>query len=123
MVSLSVVERTRIVQHLRHDLCIKTLLAHRLLVDVAGLESRSVLGLRGSVDCAAILRADVISLAHRRGTVMRFPESLQKFGQCAWLVNDQDHLVVIGLPGADFFVGWVLGLASLVPDSSAVDAG
>src|SRR5205814_898981 len=63
----------------------------------------------GDIDAGAILRADVVALAHALGRIVAFPERLEQplVGDFRRVVDHEHHLVVAGAPGADLLIGRV----------------
>ena len=77
------------------------------------------------VDPGAVLRADVVALAHALGRVVALPEDLEHLLVARLRrVEDGEHdLVVAGAAGADLLVRRVRREAARVADGGGVDAG
>ncbi len=76
------------------------------------------------VDRAAILRADVVALAHALGRVVRLEERLHELrvGHLARVVDHLDDLGMAGLSGADFLVRRVRREAAAIADERRPNA-
>src|SRR5579863_4356100 len=59
---------------------------------------------RKRINAGAVLRADVVALSHALRRIVTFPESLEQplVGDFLRIVDDEDDLVVAGMPAADF---------------------
>src|SRR5262249_57496928 len=82
-------------------------------------------GRRGGEDQRAVLRADVVALAHALRRVVVLPEQAQDLlvARLGGIEHDENDLRVAGLPRADLLVGRVRRVAARVADGSRVDAG
>src|ERR1051326_3261571 len=109
MIVLGEIERRRVAD-LGGDLAV-ALRPQRLGVGgFRGLTGRALRGIEG-VDARAILRADVVALAHALGRVVVLPERLEQplVGDSARVENHQHDLVVPGAPVADSLAGRIGG--------------
>ena len=70
------------------------------------------------IDAGAVLRADIVALAHALGRVVRLPEHLEQgvVGDFRRVEHDEDHLIVPGAAGADVLVGRVGRVATRIAD-------
>src|SRR6185312_14714687 len=73
---------------------------------------------REHVNAGAVLRADIVALAHALGRVMIFPERLQQplVRDFLWIVDHQHDLVVAGTAAANFLVGRIGREAASITD-------
>src|SRR5207248_6043781 len=73
----------------------------------------------------AVLRADVIALAHALRGVVTFPENLEQLvvAQLLRIEDDEHHLGMIGEPAAHFLVRRVLRFTARIADRGRIDAG
>src|SRR5206468_4896834 len=95
----------------------------RLLVAGPRREHRLVLRRRGDEDGGAVLRADVVALAHALRRVVTFPEDAEQL-VVARLFRPEHDEHDLGMPGAaraDLLVRGVRGHASCVADGGRVD--
>src|SRR5262249_21116772 len=83
------------------------------------------LRVRGRVDRRAVLRADVVALAHALRRVVVLPEEPEDLlvARLPRVEADEHRLGVAGAARADLLVGWVRRVAAGVADSCRVDAG
>src|SRR5690349_23646479 len=77
------------------------------------------------VDTRAVLRADVVALAHALRRVMALPERLQELlvAELLRIVDDEHDLIVPGLPGAHLLIGRIGREAAGVANCGDPDAG
>src|SRR6185437_2356450 len=97
----------------------------RLLKGITrGLGAATLLGARG-IDRRAVLRADVVALAHALGRVVALPEGLEQrvVADDARIEDDQHGLGMAGEAGADFLIGGVGRVAAGIAHRGGVDAG
>src|SRR5581483_4994968 len=82
--------------------------------------------LRGGkdVDAGAILRADVVALAHALSWVVALPECLEQVivGNLPGVEHDEDDLIMPGPAGAHFLVGRIGRGAARIAGCGDVDA-
>src|SRR5581483_5643108 len=73
---------------------------------------------RIGVDRRAVLRADIVALAHALGRVVAFPEHLQEavIADDLGVVDDEYDLGMPGLAAAHLFIGRVRGGAAGIAD-------
>ena len=116
MVILGEVEGRR-VQDFRRDRA-HSALAQCVLIGSLRRLGCGALRRRGHVDAGAVLRADIVALAHALSGVMAFPEGLEQplIGELFRVVDDQHHLVVAGQPRADLLVGRIGRMPARVAD-------
>ena len=76
------------------------------------------------IEGRAVLRADIIALAHALGRVMALKEQFHEVreGDFGGVEDDLDDLGMAGAAGADFFVGRVRGDAAGIADTGQPDA-
>src|SRR3981189_569387 len=122
VVVLRVVEG-RLGGDLGHDRAV-TGLAQRSLERLARLLRGLALRRRRGVDRAAVLRADVVPLAHALGRVMALPERAQQLrvGDPLRVVHHQHRLGVPGRSRADLAVGRIPGVSARVSHRGRVHA-
>src|SRR5262249_45067372 len=98
---------------------LQLLLVH-LLRGLGRLTLRGIVG----IDAGAILRTDVVPLAHALRRVVVFPERLQQrlVGNLLRIVDDQHHLVVAGAARADFLIGRIWRHAAGIADGGDINA-
>ena len=96
-----------------------------LLECVAGSFRRLALLVAVTVDAGAILRADIVALAHALRRIVVLPENLQQIvvADCVRVEDHEHDLGVCGHAGADFAVGRIRGMAGGVSDGRAVHPG
>src|SRR5215211_6229675 len=94
-------------------------------VAVARRERGVALSVGGQVDRRAVLRPDVVALAHALGRIVALPEETEQLvvGDLIRAIGDQNRLGVPGPPAADFLVGGVRSEAAGVAHRRGVDAG
>src|ERR687893_682671 len=121
MVALSVVERA-CGGDLRGDRTV-TGAPKRLLVGVTHLLGCPVLLVVGVVDRRAVLRADVVALAHPLRRVVGLPEYCEQVsvGDLLGLEDDEHGFGVSGTSAADLLVGRIRRVASRVADRRRVN--
>ena len=76
------------------------------------------------IDGRAVLRADIIALAHALGRVMALKEQFHEVRESDFggVEDDLDDLGMAGAAGADFFIGRVRGDAASIADTGQPDA-
>src|SRR6185436_10167306 len=76
------------------------------------------------IDAGAILRADVVALAHALRGVMALPERLEQalIGDLLGIVDHQHNLVVAGPAGAHLLVGRIWRGSTGIADGGGVNA-
>src|SRR5215213_50279 len=121
MVVLGIVERSG-----RRDLGRDRAIARLRELLAEGLPTRLgqlPLFIIGPVNCRAVLRPDIVALAHPLGRVMRLPEDPQQLAVAyfRWVEDHQHRLGVAGLTAASLSVGRVRGKAAGVADRRRVD--
>src|SRR5947209_5825716 len=122
VVGLGVIERAGL-RDLGRDLAVASAAQHGL-VSGPRLVGGRALGLVAPEDRRAVLRADVVALAHPLGGVVSLPEQLQHLlvaGGGA-VERDKNGLGMAGAPAADLLVGGVRGKPAGVADGRRVDA-
>src|SRR5689334_180844 len=122
MIVLGEIERTRGCD-LRGDRA-EPLCRQRLLIGRLRFLSGLLLRVAERVDRRAILRADVVALAHALGRVVVFPEHLQQLfvSDLLRIEHDQHHFGVAGTARADLFIGRVRREAAGIADRRREDA-
>src|SRR5262252_3935896 len=103
VIILGVIEGLRVLD-LGRDRAIALGLERRLVDRARGFGELFLLG-RGRVDGRAILRADIIALAHALGRVVAFPESLQEpvVADLLRVIDDEHDLGMAGAAAANLF--------------------
>jgi hypothetical protein len=104
-------------QDLGGDLA-KTALRKRLLVlGLRGL-CGDALRLRERIDAGAVLRAHVVALAHALRGIVAFPKRLEQpfVADLLGVVDDENDLVMPGMPGAHLLIGRVRRQAARIAD-------
>ena len=98
--------------------CRERLFVHRLRV-----LGRFALRRRGHIDAGAILRADVVALAHALRRVVALPERLEQrlVGDLGRIVDHQHHLVVAGAARAELLVGRIRRVPAQITHRGGVD--
>ena len=116
VIILGVVERRRF-QNLRRDAAVAGLSQRRGKPGLRGI-CRAALRIGIDIDAGAVLRADIVALAHPLGRVVRLPEDLEQHvvGHPGRVENGHDHLVVPGAPGADILIGRVRCVTARIAD-------
>src|SRR5471032_618412 len=122
VITLSVVEHRR-VEDLGRDLAHAAAREFLLEDRLRGLGLALLLGREG-VNAGAILRADIVALAHALGRIVVLPEGLEQrlVGGLRRVEPHLHHLVVAGVARADFLVGRVGRETASIADGGRVDA-
>src|SRR4029077_6227040 len=95
-----------------------------LLVGPLGRLGRTLLLLGEIIDAGTVLRADVVSLTHALGRVVRLEEDLEKLlvADLRRIVNEEHSLVMPGHARANLFVSRVRRAPAGIADGGDVDA-